>query len=146
MHAARTAFAILTLASAVATGCDLGGERIGPEGGVVLSDDGRMALEIPEGALDEAVAITIEVTEGPEGAMAPLYVIEPMGLTFLHPTALVFDYDDEDLGDHEPRTMSMVAKRELEWAYLADEQIDVEDQTITASLMALSPVTVVVEP
>lgn len=145
MHAARTVFTAAVLASTIATGCDLNGDRIGAEGGVVISDDGRMALEIPEGALDEAVEITITVTDGPEGAMAPLYVIEPMGLTFERPTALVFDYDDEDLGSRDPQSMSMVAHRELDWAYLADEQIDVEDQTITASLMALSAVTVVIE-
>ena len=145
MHAARTAFTALALASVVMTGCDLAGEGIGPEGGVVISDDGRMALEIPEGALDETVEITIEVTEGPEGAMAPLYIIEPMGLTFQQPTALVFDYDDEDLGGHDPRSMSMVAHRELDWAYLPDKKVDAEDQTITTSLMALSPVTVIIE-
>lgn len=145
MYAARTVFAALVLASTVATGCDVSGDAIGPEGGVVVSDDGRMALEIPEGALDTAVEITIEVTASPEGAMAPLYVIEPMGLTFSKPTALVFDYDDEDLGDREPEAMTMVAHRELDWAYLADKQVDAEDQTLTASILALSPVTVVVE-
>ncbi|MCA9708768.1 MAG: hypothetical protein KDK70_23175 [Myxococcales bacterium] len=145
MHAARTALAALVLAATAATGCDLAADRIGPEGGVVISDDGRMALEIPAGALDEAVEITIEVTEGPEGAMAPLYVIEPMGLTFTRPTALVFDYDDEALGGHEPGSLQMVAHRELDWAYLADKKVDAEDQTLTASLMALSPVTVIVE-
>lgn len=145
MLTARTVFTALVLTSVVATGCDLAGEGIGPEGGVVISDDGRMALEIPEGALDETVEITIEVTDGPEGAMAPLYVIEPMGLTFQRPTALIFDYEDDDLGDSEPQSMNMVAHRELDWAYLPDKKVDTEDQTITTSLMALSSVTVVIE-
>lgn len=145
MPIARTAFAAAVLVCTVATGCDLAGDRIGAEGGVVVSDDGRMMLEIPDGALDEAVDITITVTEAPEGAMAPLYVIEPVGLTFQQPTALTFDYDDEDLGEHEPQSLTMVAHRELDWAYLADKQVDAEDQTVTASLMALSAVTVIVK-
>lgn len=145
MHAARTAFAAAVLLCTAATGCDLAGERIGAEGGVVISDDGRMALEIPDGALDEPVDITITVTESPEGAMAPLYVIEPVGLTFQRPTALIFDYDDQDLGEHEPRSLTMVAHRERDWAYLADKQVDPEDQTVTASLLSLSAVTVILE-
>lgn len=145
MQIARTVFAALILASTVATGCDMGDGAIGPEGGVVVSDDGRMALEIPEGALDESVEITIEMAEGPEGAMAPLYVIEPLGLTFSQPTALVFDYADEDLGDREPSALTVVAHRELSWAYLADKKVDAEDQTVTVSMLALSPVTVIIE-
>lgn len=144
MHAARTVFTALVLAT-VATGCDFGGEGIGPEGGVVVSPDGRMALEVPEGALDETVEITIEMVDGPEGASAPLYVIEPVGLTFDFPTALVYDYDDETLDGHDPQSLSMVAHRETDWAYLADKVVDTEDQTITASLMAISPVTLVIE-
>jgi hypothetical protein len=145
MHTARTIFAALVLASTVATGCDLDSDRIGEEGGVVVSADGRMALEIPEGALDKAVEITIEVVDSPEGAMAPLYVIEPMGLTFQKPTALIYDYDDDTLAGNDPDALTMVAHRELDWAYLADKKVDAEDQTVTASLMAVSAVTVVVE-
>ena len=80
MLAARTAFALL-LASTIATGCDaFDGEGIGPEGGVVVSEDGRMSLEVPAGALDETVEITIEVVQGPEGAASDMYVLEPVGL------------------------------------------------------------------
>lgn len=143
---ARTAFAALLLASTFATGCDvLQGEGIGRDGGVVISDDGRLALEIPAGALDEAVEITIEVTAGPEGSRTPLYVLEPMGLTFERPVALVFDYDDEILGEGDPEALTMVAHREADWAYLPDHAVDQDDQTITASLMALSAVTVVLD-
>src|SRR5690606_6568772 len=91
----RFAFAAALLASTFATGCDArDSERIGAKGGVVVSDDGRMSLEIPAGALDEAVDITIEVVDGPEGSASALYVIEPMGLTFDRPAVLTFDYDD----------------------------------------------------
>lgn len=146
MLIARTAFATLLLASTFATGCDvLDAEGIGAEGGVVVSDDGRMALEIPAGALDEAVEITIEVVDGPEGSVSELYVIEPMGLTFERPVALVFDYDDETLGDEDADALTMVAHREADWAYLPDHVVDEDDQTVTASLMSLSAVTVVLE-
>jgi len=146
MLTARTTFAALLLASTVATGCDaLDGEGIGPEGGVVVSDDGRMALEVPPGALDETAEISITVARGPEGSASDLYVVEPMGLTFAQPAALIYDYDDETLGAADPEGLTMMAQREASWTYLADQLVDDEDQTVTASLMALSSVTVVVE-
>lgn len=146
MLTARTAFAAALLLSTVATGCEAWeSDRIGAEGGVVVSADGRMALEIPAGALDEAVDITIEVVDGPEGTVSSLYVLEPMGLTFKRPTELVFDYDDAQVGEDGPEALTMVAIREADWAYLPDMTIDEDDQTISASLMALSAVTIVVE-
>ncbi|MCX4248025.1 hypothetical protein [Paraliomyxa miuraensis] len=146
MLTARTAFAALLLGSTFATGCDvLEADGIGADGGVVVSPDGRMALEIPAGALDESVDITIDIVDGPEGSVSPLYVIEPMGLTFERPVSLVFDYDDESLGDEAPEALAMVAHREADWAYLADHIVDEDDQTVTASLMALSAVTVVLD-
>lgn len=145
MLTART-IAALVLASTVATGCDAW-ERdgIGPDGGVVVSDDGRMALEVPAGALDRTVEITIEVVAGPEGASSDLYVIQPLGLTFDLPAAVVFDYDDEMLGSADVDALSLVAQREASWSYLPDQRVHADDQTVSASLMALSAVSVVVE-
>lgn len=146
MLTARTAFAALVLVSTVATGCDaLDSDRIGSEGGLVVSEDGRLALEIPAGALDEAVDISIEVMAGPEGSASDLYVIEPMGLTFERPVVVTFDYDEEILDGADAEALTMVAHREADWAYLGDQRVDDEDQTLSASLMALSAVTVVIE-
>ncbi|MEM9454588.1 MAG: hypothetical protein AAGF11_10440 [Myxococcota bacterium] len=145
MLTART-FAALVLTTTIATGCDvLDSDRIDEDGGVVLSEDGRMMLEIPEGALDEAVEITIERVDGPEGSAGALYLVEPMGLTFARPAVLTYDYDDQTLSDADPEALTLVAHRELSWAYLGDQLVDDEDQTVSASLMALSAVTVVVE-
>jgi hypothetical protein len=146
MLTARTAFAALILVSTVATGCDLAaGDQIGRDGGVVVSDDGRMSLEIPAGALDENVEITIEAVPGPDGSASDLYVMEPMGLVFERPVVVSFDYDDETLGDAEADELTMVAQRDADWAYLGDQLVDDEDQTVSASLMALSAITVLVE-
>ena len=146
MLTARTAFAALLLTSVVATGCDLAvGEQIGRDGGVVVSDDGRLSLEIPAGALAQNVEITIEAVPGPEGSASDLYVMEPMGLVFDRPVTVTFDYDGETLGEAEADDLTMVAQREADWAYVGDQRVDDEDQTLSASLMALSAVTVIVE-
>ncbi len=146
MQTARTAFAALVLTATVATGCDvLSSDRIGSDGGVVVSEDGRMMLEIPEGALDGEVEISIEVVEGPDGSASDLYVVEPMGLTFARPVVLTYDYDEQTLGGHDAQELTMVAHREIFWAHLGDQLVDDEDQTVSASLMALSAVTLVIE-
>lgn len=148
MLTARTAFAALALVSTVvATGCDLvaTGDEIGRKGGVVVSDDGRMTLEIPAGALEQSVEITITAAAGPDGSAGDLYVMEPMGLVFERPVTVTFDYDGETLGDAEADDLTLVAQREADWAYLGDQLVDDEDQTVSAALMALSAVTVIVE-
>jgi hypothetical protein len=146
MRTARTAFAALVLASTVATGCDLAaGAGIGREGGVVVSDDGRMTLEIPAGALADDVEITIAVVPGPAGSASDLYVMEPIGLVFERPVMVTFDYDAETVGEGEAHDLTLVAQREADWAYLANQRVDHHDETLSAMLLALSPVTVVVE-
>jgi hypothetical protein len=146
MLTARTAFAAFILASTVATGCDLAATgEIGRDGGVVVSDDGRVSLEIPAGALDQSVEITIEAVPGPDGSASDLYVMEPMGLVFDRPVVVTFDYDAETLGDAAGEDLTLVAQREADWAYLGDQDLDDEVQTLSAKLLALSAVTVVVE-
>jgi hypothetical protein len=146
MLTARTAFAALLLASTVATGCDLAATgEIGRDGGVVVSDDGRMTLEIPAGALEQSVEITIEAVSGPDGSASDLYVMEPMGLVFDRPVVVTFDFDAETVGEAEVEDLTLVAQREADWAYLGDQLVDDEVQTLSAKLLALSAVTIVVE-
>ncbi len=145
MRTAVTTLA-LVLTTSIAPGCDaLDSDNIGEQGGIVVSEDGRMALEIPPGALQQETEISIQVIQGPEGSMSPMYAIEPMGLTFEKPATLVFDYDDQTLADHDAQALTMVAHREARWTYLGDQHVDDEDQTVSASLLALSGVTIVVE-
>lgn len=143
---ARITVATMAVVSLTATGCDLlVGDGIGPDGGVIVSEDGRMALEIPAGALDETVELTIERVPGPEGAASALYMVEPMGLVLQRPAAIVFDYDDETLEGRDAEALTLLAHREADWAYLGDQLVDDDDQTVSASMIALSPVTVVID-
>ena len=53
--------ATVVVVATLASGCDYDtGTEVGPRGGVVMSDDGRVTLEIPAGALLDPVAISIE--------------------------------------------------------------------------------------
>jgi len=85
-----------------------------------------------------------QTTSRTDGSLAPIYVIEPVGLTFAYPTELLYDYDDEMLGDEDPEALELVTMRELGWDYLPDRKLDADDRTISVSLIALSAVTVAV--
>jgi hypothetical protein len=70
---------------------------IGPDGGAIESADGYALLEIPAGALDEEVAITIELFEGqvPTAAVGDAWDFGPDGLEFAIPATLTLEMDDD---------------------------------------------------
>ncbi|MEM9068885.1 MAG: hypothetical protein AAGE52_10280 [Myxococcota bacterium] len=76
---------------------------IGPEGGSITSDDGRLTLEVPAGALDAPTALRID-TLGPGEADASLeelepryqYRLSPDGLTFSEPVLATLRVDESD--------------------------------------------------
>lgn len=79
------------------------------QGGTFTAEDG-FTIEVPPGAVSEETHITIErVDEAPEGAVGPMYVLGPEGLTFARPITLTLPItlqlevelsDDTVLGAH----------------------------------------------
>ncbi|WP_438028128.1 DUF5050 domain-containing protein [Sorangium sp. So ce233] len=58
------------------------------QGGTFTAEDG-FAIEVPPGAVSEKTEITIErVDDAPEGAVGPMYILGPEGLTFAKPITL----------------------------------------------------------
>ena len=133
---------VLTLTAAALVACDgAEGTAIGPEGGVVVSDDGRLTLEIPAGALDEVVDVSIHsVEDGPSGAPAiRAYAIEPMGTALVRPAHVEYDWTAEadaqaltrdGVAMHDP---ALVMERGEEWRALADRSVDVEAGYVSGS-------------
>lgn len=69
--------------------------QIGPAGGELRSEDGRMTVSIPSGALSSTVTVGIE----PISNHCPLglgngYRLTPEGVTFNKPVRLTFSYDN----------------------------------------------------
>ena len=137
MKRVTTLLAVTAISAGV--GCHLGGEPIGPDGGTVVSDDGRFSLEIPAGALDREVTITIETVEceRPE-AMGPCYDVQPRGTGFAFPAEVAYEIADMDLAGVEPTALGVIAERDDGWRVLADRDVDVEDEVVYASAMYLS--------
>jgi hypothetical protein len=131
-HALTTAlFALATVA-----GCDpLDEGAIGPEGGMVVSLDERVTIDIPEGALDEPIEITIEEVDGlPEGAIGPAYRVLPVGTVFNSPAHVLYNYGARGM-EVDP---ILVVEREHEWAPLADRHVFFDEGVVSASALYLS--------
>ena len=140
-----TKLAAVALAAAVfVPGCD--GEEgtvVGPRGGVVTSEDGRVTLDVPEGALADEVAIQIvEAEDTPEDAIGPAYVIEPFGLTFSRPAELTYDVSDS-AGEMDADAVRLVIEREDSWSTLADCDVDMASHEVSASVVYSSTVGII---
>ena len=142
-HIVKLAFAAAAILS---TGCDQGeGTTVGPRGGVVASEDGRFTLEIPEGALEHEVEITIEEVEcDPPTAIDTCYEMGPVGLPLLFPGTIVYDVDPEELDGLTADDLTVLVEREEDWKPLADHRVDMVEAQVTASAVYLSSFAVVV--
>ena len=65
-------------------------DSIGPEGGMLVSPDCRLTLEVPPGALTTRVHLTIQFAEAwPTGALGPVFEVRPTGTMFAAPVTFV---------------------------------------------------------
>jgi hypothetical protein len=150
--ALRNSLTILALGLAFVPGCD-SADTVGPEGGVVESRDGRVVLEIPEGALSSDVEVTIErVDYGPDGSVGYTYEIEPRLTQLRFPARLTYDLEANaegmeslDLAGSDMSDATLVTEKAEGWSPLADHDVDEEAGLLSASVMFFSSVAIVVE-
>lgn len=141
---------VFALTACALAGCDGGvGTPIGAEGGVVVSDDGRLTVEIPAGALQQTIDVSIHpVDEGPRSTVAHrAYAIEPLGTALVRPARVEYDWTVESdalaaaeapLGDP-----ALVIERGAIWQVLADRDLDLEGGTVAGSAHYLGIVAVI---
>lgn len=136
------------LVALAALGCEAEeGDTIGPRGGVVISDDGLFSLEIPEGALDTEVAITIEQVDCHRAdALASCYEVGPVGLPLLLPAEVVYEVDEQMLQTFEGHELAVMSEKADDWNYLADRDVDENEVTVSASAVYLSSFALVAMP
>lgn len=137
---------IALCALVITTGCDQDGVEIDSRGGVVVSDDGRFSLEIPEGALDGPVAITLdEVPCEQDGTLGPCYEVGPIGLPLNFPATVTYNLDTGMLDGVDVTELEVLTADEVDWHPLADRQVDMGDESVSASAVYLSSYMVVVD-
>ena len=90
----------IRLTDSTGFGIPIGGltsKQIGTTGGKIISDDGRVELVFPEGALSEDRMISVQsVTNLFDSAAGNAYRFEPGGIQFKKAVQIIFHYSDEE--------------------------------------------------
>ena len=129
------------------------GTEVGPAGGVVVSEDGRLTVEIPAGALDETVDISIHaVADGPDGDDTAIraYAIEPLGTALVLPAHVEYDWTVEAAADAltqdaEVVDPALVIEHGPQWRALADRTVDHDAGYVSGTANYLGVVAIVEE-
>lgn len=152
MAATTSRLLALVLCAATLAACEqTQGTAVGPRGGVVVSDDGRLTVEIPAGALDETVDISIHVVEdGPEGDDTAIraYAIEPLGTALVLPAHVEYDWTVEAAADALTRDVdvvdpALVIERGPQWRALSDRTVDHDAGYVSGTVNYLGVVAIV---
>jgi hypothetical protein len=114
---------------------------IGPAGGKLMSADGRVRIEVPPGALDRGVILSIQPTAAPAaGALGATYEIGPAGITFTVPVRVVFKPSSADIAAAGTIAGLKAATRETggSWDELATPVTDAAAGTVRGDTLHLS--------
>ena len=106
--------------------------EIGPSGGKIASEDGRVELIFPAGALTETKMINIQPTtnHAPNGA-GKSYWFEPSGIQFKKPVQIIFHYSDEDAEACPPDFMCWgIQSKTGKWSFVEYDDQDTISKTL----------------
>lgn len=100
---------------------------IGTGGGPVTSDDGRVVLDIPAGALRAPTTIRISrAAMSAPGAVGPVYEISPPGLTLARKARVTARYDGLDLHGGSAGDLALAGYTGGRWVDLEDRSLDTD--------------------
>lgn len=106
---------------------------IGAAGGSVVN--GKVALNIPAGALAADTLITIQpTTSTAHGGLGSAFQMTPDGQTFAKPVELKFTYTDQNLGGSSPETLGVAFQTPTGfWQWLGPVTVDSAAKTISVN-------------
>ncbi len=115
-------------------------QKIGKDGGTLISSDNKITLIIPAGALLSETLISIQPATNPaEGGVGKGYDLEPSGIQFQAPVQLIFHYTDKDMEDGSPQFMGITSQNEKGvWYGLKEVKLDTVSKTITGNIKHFS--------
>jgi len=128
---------IVRLPDSSAIGAPIGNivsKNIGPEGGTIVSEDGRVELVFPAGTLASPKEISIQpLTNVLTGAMGNAYRFEPSGIQFAKPVSYILHYTDEEAQICPPDLMAFgIQENSGKWTYDQFKNWDSVNKTLTA--------------
>jgi hypothetical protein len=106
---------------------------VGPAGGTVESEDGKVRIDIPAGALTSEENIRIEpITNTNPTGKGPAYRLEPHGTTFAKAVKLTFTYDQVDLQATVAEALQIAYQADNGvWMAMPGIKLNKQDRTIT---------------
>ncbi len=117
--------------------------EIGKEGGNIFSDDGRIQLIFPEGALPKKKKITIQpVVNHAVNGRGKAYHIGPSGLQFNKPVTIIFHYSEIETAGTLSELKGLAWQDEKgKWEALQEVIADTIAKTITSQIHHFSSYT-----
>src|SRR5262249_36787176 len=92
-------------------------DSIGPEGGVLISPDRRLTLDVPPGALSSRVHLTMEFAESwPAGGLGPVFDVRPTGTAFAAPVTSVYRFQQSDIAPHAAASVRLGVASGSSWS------------------------------
>ena len=110
-------------------------KTIGQQGGTLKSTDGRIEIDIPQGALTGNQEISIQrISNTNPMKLNQAYRIEPHGITFKKEVKLSFYYTEEDLAGTVAEALEIAYQNDKGiWIRVGGPELDKENKTVTVS-------------
>lgn len=111
-------------------------KEIGPAGGTIASDDGRIELIFPADAVTVNTNISIQpITNlGPNGA-GKAYKCEPSGVQFIKPVQIIFHYTDSEARTCPPELMGLIVQDDTgKWNFFDYDECDTTAKILKGTL------------
>jgi hypothetical protein len=110
--------------------------KIGKEGGKLVSEDGRIELEIPPGAFDKKTTISIQpVANTLSAGGGTSYHLQPSGIKFNQPVKITFHYNENGNNSNDPQWRGIAMQDEQgRWHNLNGIELDSIKKTISGKI------------
>lgn len=114
-------------------------KEIGVSGGTIFSEDGRVELIFPEGALTQNTAISIHPVTNMRKSSGKAYQLEPSGIQFKKPVKIIFHYTDEEAETCPPDLKSFALQdHKGKWSRLEYSEWDSIAKTLSGFIQHFS--------
>lgn len=117
----------------IPVGLAITSETIGPAGGTISYDDGRISVTVPQAALEENVSISIEPISStlPATAGPGAFRLMPEGLRFKKPVTITFSYNDSIARGSSPEILHIAFQDHRGiWKSIRNVQLDKLKKTV----------------
>lgn len=108
-------------------------DSIGPLGGQLTTDDGTVSLDIPAGALDTDVALTIANVEPPPNDALLAIDLGPNGTQFNSPVTITISYAELGIDSSMLERLELARLTAGTWESLPDSALNSAAQTVSAT-------------